>query len=558
MAFPVFDPSTGLLDESQSEWLNHLDTSDTEQSETRVCLIYLAQTLASPRDDTRQFWLSLGQRVLRLHRAPTRRELFPVNLFVQICLLAFGPDPLLHHLEALIRSILLVQPGSQEPFDGITEVVAPCWALLITLNVTSTALRWPRPWRFYYLGRVLPRLLSLLELNALTVSSNGLTQAAASNQIHPELARLFFIPLRYAGNYGGIGSRSHSNHTANKSTLPDACAVSQSNPKSEAQLIADSVATVPQTQAGGPIGRMAFAWDLLFCWLAENGEFDTSLLHPLWDWTQEGIKDCEHELHGMPITNPSSCCVHNKDAVLPPGCLKTVDDECPICLFQRCLPIAHRRVFYARMCTTLVTYIGWKGIRLHGYLSNCLPSDRSEESSSDESAWFRQASDDSVWIRDTAAKVAVYRACLPHADVFHGRRVPLQLLPDCETVNPPGWKAVEAVLPDREQFLAKLLATDQSKELLGAPFVTETFLPHLVRDTIVALRLKGYNPSAASLALPCAPPENLSNNFAASGDLRVVKESSLSVMITRRRPTGLARRTPMLELDVVEREVSKN
>lgn len=207
MAYPVFDSVTGLLDENHSDWLKHLDPKDSEQCEIRTCLIHLAQMLASPREKTRQFWRLLGQRVLKLHRAPNKRELFPISLFVQVCLLAFGPDPLLHHFEELIRSILLVQPGSQEKFDGITEVVAPCWALLITLNVTSGMLHSSRPWRYYYLGRVLPRLLGLLELNALTVSTNGLAQAASSGQIHPALVQLFFLPLRYAGNYGGIGNR---------------------------------------------------------------------------------------------------------------------------------------------------------------------------------------------------------------------------------------------------------------------------------------------------------------------------------------------------------------
>ncbi|THD21416.1 Lysoplasmalogenase protein TMEM86A [Fasciola hepatica] len=532
MAYPVFDPTTGLLDETQSDWLKHLDPTDREQQEVRTCLIHLAQTLASPRDETRQFWLLLGQRVLKLHRAPTKRELFPINLFVQICLLAFGPDPLLHHLEALVRSILLVQPGSQEKFDGVTEVVAPCWALLITLNTTSSALRWPRPWRYYYLGRVLPRLLTLLELNALTVSTNGLAQAASCNQIHPGLVQLFFSPLRYAGNYGGIGNHGLSDNSVpaqSESPTPAPCSPG-SKSETHHHSTADPIATVPQTQAGGPIGRLAFAWDLLFCWLAENGEFDISLLHPLWDWTQEGIDNCHRELCGKPDTT-GSCCGHNKQAVIPPGCLNmSAGNECPTCLCQRCLPVAHRRVFYARMCTTLVTYMGWKGVRLHGYLSNCLPTGHPEVHGPKDPAWFNHAADNSVWIRDTAAKVAVYRACLPHTDVFHGRRVPLYLRPDPVVVNPTGWKETVARFPDRERFLTRLLVNDQSKELVGSQFVTETFLPYLVRDTITVLRLKGYEPSAASLALRCAPPEpSLVNESNASGDLSAQQDVAVAV-----------------------------
>lgn len=62
--------------------------------------------------------------------------------------------------------------------------------------------------------------------------------------------------------------------------------------------------------------------------------------------------------------------------------------------------------------------------------------------------------------------------------------------------------------------------------------LSHQFLPYLVRDTIAVLRLKGYEPSAASLALPQAPPESqwvMESN--GSGDLvSSVKSTELSLV----------------------------
>ncbi|KAA3681979.1 proteasome activator subunit 4 [Paragonimus westermani] len=204
--YPIFNPETGELDETQTDWLSYLNKSAPDEAgPTRSCLHLLASRLASPRNDTRDYWLLLADRLLSLHRRPNRR-LFPLARFLQVCAISFGPYPLIHHMEAFFRALLSVHAdGVSRKFDGLTEIVGCVWLRQGLTGLLPAALRWPREWKHYFLARFLPRVLALAELNALSVSTSGLAQSMVGN-VHPDLLSGLTLPLMYADNYGGAGN----------------------------------------------------------------------------------------------------------------------------------------------------------------------------------------------------------------------------------------------------------------------------------------------------------------------------------------------------------------
>ncbi|CAL8068838.1 unnamed protein product [Calicophoron daubneyi] len=543
--YPVFSPTTGELDPAESQWLQHLDASSEEGRIGRDCLTFLATKLASPREETRKFWLLLADRLLHLHRAPTKKELFPLSLFIQACCKSFGPNPLVHHIEAFLRSLMIVLPENSAKLDGITELIGPCWVALGTLGTTEVARKWPRSWRYYYFGRVLPRILALSEITALTVSTSGISQIL-EGRLHPQLARLLSTPMQYAGNYGGAGSchiDSKSKGIQNLTSFDH-----RMNGKSYTESFIDPLATVSQSQAGGPIHRLAFAWDLVFSWLFEDSDLDVDILHPIWDWAKMGIAESHKEWLKRQSSERVSLtvedCEHHMDIPLPSKSIQPVNNECPVCLLRQNLPLAHRRVFYARLGAAFITYIGWKGLKLSPYLSALLPAEMppNEDSLSSPSAtspWFQLASNDSVWIRDLAAQIAVFRACISYTDVYHGRRVPFRYL-----TYPSGSEELPydpsslAYVHESERFLQNLVCQPHDMELIGDEFLSKTFLPHLIRDTLDVLRLKGYTPSTASLALQSASPEanfeNITSIQQQQGDSVSSKNGSSDSQQTKR------------------------
>lgn len=236
--------------------------------------------------------------------------------------------------------------------------------------------------------------------------------------------------------------------------------------------------TISQSQAGGPMNRLAFVWDLLLFSLCHNHEVDFSILHPLWEWMKCGVQDCENEMKGVchsPTINSETSgfmsCSHSGRSVFSSTVwLKDITDDCPICMLTLCLPLAHRRVFYARLCTTFITYMGWKGLKLFPHLSNCLSS----TTESTDSHWFQKASDDSVWIRDLAATVAVFRAAIPHADIFHIPRAPLQTICySSDNASPCVYSSpsMTTALAESERFVNDMLSKIHDTELIGAKFV---------------------------------------------------------------------------------------
>ncbi|KAF5402435.1 Proteasome activator complex subunit 4 [Paragonimus heterotremus] len=514
--YPVFNSETGELEETQTDWLSYLNKSAPDEAgPTRSCLRLLANRLASPRKDTRDYWLLLADRLLSLHRRPNRR-LFPIARFLQVCATSFGPYPLLHHMEAFFRALLSVHvDGVNRKFDGLTEIVGCVWLRQGLTGLLPAALRWPREWKHYFLARFLPRVLALAELNALSVSTSGLAQSMVGN-VHPDLLCGLTLPLIYADNYGGAGNYFGDNQS-NKVICSRRSSSNMSRRKlrNRQSVTVAPPTTISQSQAGGPMNRLAFVWDLLLFSISHNNEIDFSILHPLWEWTKCGILDCENEMKGIsvsPTVNADSsgftACSHTCQSVLSSAWLKDIMDECPICMLNHCLPLAHRRVFYARLCTTFITYMGWKGLKLFPHLSNCISS----TTDSTNSHWFQKASDDSVWIRDLAATVAVFRAAIPHADIFHIPRAPLQTIcysPDTNQLCVCSSPSMTKVLMESERFVSEMLSRIHDTELIGAKFVENVFLPFLVRDTVTVLRLKGYQPSEASLALRMAEPESL-------------------------------------------------
>lgn len=206
LPYPVFNPETGELEGSPTDWLSYLNKGTPHEAESaRACLRFLANSLANPSKETRDYWLLLADRLLNLHRRPNKR-LFPLARFLQICALSFGPYPLLHHIEAFFKALLSVRAdGSGRKFDGLTEIVGCVWLRQGLTGLLPAALRWPREWKHYFLARFLPRMLALAELNALSVSTSGLAQSVVGS-VHPDLLSGLTLPLQYADNYGGAGN----------------------------------------------------------------------------------------------------------------------------------------------------------------------------------------------------------------------------------------------------------------------------------------------------------------------------------------------------------------
>lgn len=505
--YPIFIPATGELDETKSEWLDHLDRSSDDGLLTSSCLQYLANQLASPRPTTMDFWSSLADRLLYLHRRPSK-QLFPLVRFIQVVSASFGPFPLLHHLERFFSELVSVKPGStSKMFDGTTEIVGCVWLRLGLIGLTMAALKWPRVWKHYFLARVLPRILCIAELNALSISTSGLTQTVIEN-LHPALSQTLVLPLLYAGSYGGAGSLPENDPTIllNPSTdlTPDIVSSIPQTPLFSIQTVTPT--SVSPSQAGGPMNRLASTWELLFSSLCHTGAVDFSLLHPLWEWIQCGLEECtsdEENRSSESVTEKK--CGHAYKSPLTADKLKGAADECPTCLLNNCLPAAHRRVFYGRLCATLVIYTGWRGVKLFPYLSKCLsgaswPSNL-KGNSSISSSWFKGASDDSVWIRDLAGSIAVFRAAISHEDVFYAPRVPLRILNYSDEDKSPQPSNNPAALKEAKSFLDYLFSRVKDTEPVGAVFVHEVFLRFLTQDTLAVLNLKGYQPSEATVAL---------------------------------------------------------
>ncbi|CAH8525294.1 unnamed protein product [Dicrocoelium dendriticum] len=476
-SYPVFNPTTGELDEAHSIWLDHLDRSDDEGLLTSSCLQYLANQLASPRRDTREFWSLLADRLLYLHRRPSK-QLFPLVRFVQVVSATFGPFPLLHHLEHFFSALLSVKPdGTSKTFDGITEIVGCVWLRLGLVGLTVAALKWPRVWRYYFLARVLPRILCLAELNALSVSTSGLTHTVIQN-LHPALAQTLALPLLYAGTYGGAGTPPESDpmvppDPSIKSTATDLSSLPQARPCS---VNAVTTTAVSRSQAGGPMNRLAFTWELLFGSLCHTGAVDFSCFHPLWEWIQGGLEECgSDEEDGDCEKMAEKKCSHAYYPSLTADQLKGAIDECPTCLLNRCLPLAHRRVFYARLCATFIIYTGWKGAKMFPYLSKCVSgavwSSRLNGDPLPPSNWFKAASDDSVWIRDLAGGIAVFRAAISHEDVFYAPRVPLRILPYSDEDKTAQLSTSATALKEAKHFLDVLFSQMKDTEPVGSPFV---------------------------------------------------------------------------------------
>ncbi|KER31435.1 hypothetical protein T265_12982, partial [Opisthorchis viverrini] len=504
-AYPVFSPDNGELDVSKTDWLDHLDTTDENGQLTRDCLCFLARNLASPTAEVRQFWLTLADRLLHLHRRPSKR-LFPISSFLRVCALSFGPNPFVHHAEAFFHALLPICPeGLVRKFDGLTEVVGPAWFRHGLVEFTIGTLNWPRTWRYYYLGRVLPRLVATYERNALSVTTVGLAQSAAG-QVHPALLDDIGASLSYASSYSGVGSCEQA--STFQSDFKQTPVQEHSN---EVHPALDPHDTVSQSQAGGPLDRLAFFSPILFSCLCHFEGLDISTLHPLWDWIQSGVMDCARKLNGFTVpTNSEATCGHSPVVKAPMESAVQSKDECPICMLNRCMPLAHRRVFYAHLCVTFIICLGWKASKLFPYLSTCLPfkgDPKNHDSASQaQLTWFQKACDNSVWIRDLAADIAVFRASVACDDIFYARRVPISLLPCKKTENLNNVRSRIETLTELRLFWWSVCSQLDDVEPIGHQFVSNVFLPHLIRDTLTVLRLKGYESSNKSCPLPSLEP----------------------------------------------------
>ncbi|GAA54623.1 proteasome activator complex subunit 4 [Clonorchis sinensis] len=505
-AYPVFSPDNGELDVSKADWLDHLDTTDENGQLTRDCLCFLARNLASPTAEVGKFWLTLADRLLHLHRRPSKR-LFPISSFLRVCALSFGPNPFVHHAEAFFHALLPICPdGLVRKFDGLTEVVGPAWFRHGLVEFTIGTLNWPRTWRYYYLGRVLPRLMATYERNALTVTTVGLAQTAAG-QVHPALLDDIGASLSYASSYSGVGScEQASTFQSDFKQLPV-----QEHSKEDRPVLGPHD-TVSQSQAGGPLDRLAFFSPILFSCLCHFEGLDINTLHPLWDWIQSGILDCARKLNGFTVPADSGAtCGHSPVVKAPMESAVQSKDECPVCMLNRCMPLAHRRVFYAHLCVTFIICLGWKASKLFPYLSTCLPfkvdPKNHDGASQAQLTWFQKACDNSVWIRDLAADIAVFRASVECDDIFYARRVPVNLLPFRKTEKLNNVSSRIETLTELRLFWWSACSQLNDVEPIGHQFVSNVFLPHLIRDTLTVLRLKGYQSSTKSCPLPSLEPQ---------------------------------------------------
>lgn len=201
---PTFVRETGDFDVSDTAWIpNPLPSTETE--DFLAFLSLLATRLASPKADTRAMWILMAKRLLFTHRIPNQMTLFPIARLVELAMRIFGPDPLLHHIEAMVFALLTVRSDCTFTADGLAEFVGPCWAVLIVQAMIVQSRQWSRPWRLYLLARVVPRLLSLAEVTAIDLPISGLPQLFEKN-VHPNLIPYLTEYIMFAGTYGGLGS----------------------------------------------------------------------------------------------------------------------------------------------------------------------------------------------------------------------------------------------------------------------------------------------------------------------------------------------------------------
>ncbi|CAH8858580.1 unnamed protein product [Trichobilharzia szidati] len=447
---------------SQQSWLSHFTRNDSQNPLRQQCAYLSAYKLSNQYScETREFWIKLAKNLLYMHRTFLGKSgcSHAIRFLVYTCLLAYGPENMLKHIEYFIKTLLITLPNNSKnsPLDGKAEFIGFYWIRAVLNVLILLSELWSREWRYYFWRWMIPRILCWSEICALKVSVNDLAQSI-DEKLHPTLTHVQWVVSFYAGKFAGgrddddDDTNDGGDHVVD-STTEKPSSVNNTNNR------------VSQSSAGGPFHRISFMYAFVIHEAIDELEQDVHCLHPLWDWAIQGLLECcchsntnkNNNNNNNPLSQmKSSACQHMKDIsdddsiIIMPSSIGGDDgddddiDTCPSCLLNQYLPLQHRRVFYERICYVFTMSMGWIGIPLHEKLisllqattqqqqkssfisslspssttttttvngsSSLLPcsSEHPQQKSTTICWWYSQACNNALWIRDLAALIATY------------------------------------------------------------------------------------------------------------------------------------------------------
>ncbi|CAH8543381.1 unnamed protein product [Heterobilharzia americana] len=509
------DLKTNSIDYYQL-WLSHFTANDEQNDLRQQCACLLATKLST-------------KNLLYIHRAYLDQPnfSFPIRFLIHVSLIAFGPENMLEHIENFIKTLLITLPNSNLPLDGKAEFIGFFWVCATLDVLINASFLWQRQWKYYFWGRMIPRILCWSEICALKVSLNDLA-CSIDERLHPTLKLIKWARTQYAGRFAG--GRDDIDHIIIGN--PEAINGNSSLPKNESSSSTmNTIHLSSSSTAGGPLHRVIFMYEYCISRVMLNVNHDVHCLHPLWDWAVQGLLDCYSNVQNNNNNSQLkiSSCQHvvNKNH----GITTIIEDNCPLCLLVEQLPIHHRRVFCERICHLFILSLDWIGISLYKGLISSIQNKISLTLSSYQSdIWLYQACDNSIWIRDIAAEMAAFRiTCLFNIMKYKTKNCLNTIMYKSEKIE---FTCLTKQLSfiDYEIVIKNLLQINDNEKLVGGDFLFNLFIPLLVRDTLNILRLKGQNISKSCTHLPEAPPEHINSSIlkqiynAISNNKELIKE----------------------------------
>ncbi|VDQ00134.1 unnamed protein product [Trichobilharzia regenti] len=500
---------------SQQAWLSHFTANDSQNTLRQQCACLLASKLSNQYNcETREFWIKLAKNLLYMHRAYLGKSgcSNSIRFLIFTCLLAYGPENMLKHIEYFIKTLLVTLPNSKNlPLDGKAEFIGFYWirAILSVLIIVSET--WSREWKYYFWRWMIPRILCWSEICALKVSVNDLAQSI-DEKLHPTLTHVQWSVSFYAGKFAGGRDEDDDDgdggdhpvldsNNQHHSTTEKPSSVNNNNNNN------NNNNCVSQSAAGGPYHRISFMYAHVIHEAVIESEQDVHCLHPLWDWAIQGLLECcshsntnKKNNNNNPLSQMklSSSCQHMKDISDADDSMPSIvgddddddSDTCPSCLLNQYLPLQHRRVFYERLCYVFTILMGWIGIPLHEKLISLLQATTQHQQNSSSLSspvngsallpyssdqrqqqqqsqkqkspincwWYSQACNNALWIRDLAGLIASYHVSCIFNIHFHEEKNRLSII----TYNPHRHNNSDNNKTERSQLvcLTKQLSTN--------------------------------------------------------------------------------------------------